>query len=161
MRPKSMAFLVSVFLCSAVVCQKAVFADEAKVKDAMAVLKEKTQKLGAAQAMGNQLFFGSSKMNGVYTIVDEVKTEKNCTATLFVKVGTEFIRISTNVVVDGSRAVGTPLNNKNKAYESLIKGEPFYGTIDVLGKQYDAGYEPIKDAAGNVVGAYYIGFAIQ
>ena len=40
----------------------------------------------------------------------------------------------------------------------IKKGEAFYGEANILGKPYITGYEPIKDASGNVIGVYYVGY---
>ena len=42
---------------------------------------------------------------------------------------------------------------------AINKGEPYYGEARVLGKPYDAGYEPIRDVANNVIGVYFVGYA--
>jgi hypothetical protein len=81
------------------------------------------------------------------------------TATIFVKSGDEYIRVGTNVKKeDGSRAIGTVLDPKGKAIESIRKGEAFYGEVDILGKPYITGYKPIRDASQNVIGIYYVGY---
>ena len=56
-------------------------------------------------------------------------------------------------------AVGTALDANNPAVAKLNSGEPYYGDATVFGKTYDAGYEPIKDASGAVIGAYFVGYA--
>lgn len=33
-----------------------------------------------------------------------------------------------------------------------------YGVVDILGKQYDTGYEPIKNPSGEIIGVYYFGY---
>lgn len=38
------------------------------------------------------------------------------------------------------------------------KNEAFYGDVDILGKTYRAGYEPIRDTAKNIIGIYYVGY---
>ena len=58
---------------------------------------------------------------------------------------------------DGSSAVGTALDATNPAIAKLNKGETYYGDVSVFGKSYVAGYEPIKDASGAVIGAYFVG----
>jgi hypothetical protein len=40
----------------------------------------------------------------------------------------------------------------------IQKGEAYYGDATILGKPYVTGYEPIKDASGNVIGIYYVGY---
>lgn len=138
------------------------------VKQSMASLKSKTAMLGAPGVKGEDavagknvpaLYFGTTKMNNNFTIVDEVKKENGGTATLFVKSGDEFVRVATNVMKDdGSRAIGTVLDPKGKAIASIRENKAFYGDVDILGKPYTTGYEPIKDGSGNTIGVYYVGY---
>jgi hypothetical protein len=139
-----------------------------KVAKAMALLKAETAKLGTPKAEGTDktgdkttpgLFFGSTKVNNNFTVVDKVKAEAGGTATLFVKAGDEYVRISTNVPgkVDG-RALGTILDPKGKAIVEINAGKAFYGEVDILGTTYVTGYEPIKDAGGKVIGILYVGY---
>ncbi len=117
---------------------------------------EGTEKAGDKSAPG--LFFGPRKINNNYDVVDEIKRSSGATATVFVKDGDEFIRVSTNVLTpEGKRGVGTPLA-RAKAYEAVSKGEPFCGQVDVLGTPFDACYHPIKGDGGKVIGATYVGF---
>src|SRR5262249_49914030 len=76
----------------------------------------------------------------------------------FVKSGDDYVRVSTNVPgsVQG-RALGTILDPKGKAIANINKGEAFYGEVDILGKPYLTGYDPIKDASGKVIGIWYVG----
>ena len=135
-----------------------------KVAKAMAILKAETAKLGAPKAEGTDqtadkttpgLYFGSTKVNNDFTVVDRVKAEAGGTATLFVKSGDDYVRVSTNVPgsVQG-RALGTILDPKGKAIVNINKGEAFYGEVDILGKLYETGYDPIKDASGKVIGIW-------
>jgi len=132
----------------------------AKVKDAMKALQDKVTVLGAAKVDGVSLYFGEEEMNGNYDIVDEVAEANTCTATMFVKKDDGFMRISTNVIQDGNRAVGTMLDPAGAAFAAISKGEAYYGSVDILGSKYEAGYEPIKDASGAVVGILYVGFKL-
>ena len=133
-----------------------------KVKTAMKELLSEAAKIGPARLDGAALLFGSTKMNGNYALVDSLKEKFQCTATLFAKKGDGFVRISTNVVKeDGTRAVGTVLDPKGPAIAAISKGEAYYGLADILGKKYETGYEPIRNAAGEIVGVYYIGYLLQ
>lgn len=103
------------------------------------------------------LFFGERKINNNYDVVDAVRKTHGATATVFVRQGDEFVRVSTNVLTpEGKRGVGTQLA-RNPAYEALSAGKQFCGPIDVLGTAFDACYNPIRDGAGKVIGASYIG----
>lgn len=148
-------------LAGSVIPGRAEDANAEKVKGAMQAMKAEAAKLGEPKGEGTKLFFGATKMNGDYTIVDGLKTQFGCTATFFSRKGTDFLRISTNVLNDGNRAVGTVLNPTGPAYAAVVKGQAFYGTVDILGKKYEAGYEPVKDAAGETIGAYYVGFLLE
>lgn len=139
------------------------------VKQAMTLLKEKTSKLGTPSIKGEDtvagkpvpaLYFGSTRMNNNFTVVDEVKKEVGGTATLFVKSGDDFVRVATNVQKDdGSRAIGTVLDPKGKAIAAIRGGKPYYGDADILGKPYITGYEPIRDSGSKVIGIYYVGYS--
>jgi hypothetical protein len=138
------------------------------VKTSMLSLKAKAAKLGAPRIEGKDpiagrdapaLYFGTTKMNNFFGVVDEVVKENGGTATLFVKAGDEYVRVATNVKKDdGSRAVGTVLDSDGPAAAMIRKGEAFYGEANILGKPYITGYEPIKDASGSVIGVYYVGY---
>jgi hypothetical protein len=147
-------------------CSTAVHASN-DPKVAIAALDARLTKIGAAKVDGTEkagdksvpgLFFGARKINNNYDVVDEIKKSTGATATVFVKEGDEFIRVSTNVLTpEGKRGVGTPLA-RAKAYEAVSKGESFCGQVDVLGTPFDACYNPVKDGAGKVIGVTYVGY---
>ena len=132
----------------------------AKVKVAMQMLKDKSVAGGAVKLADGTLSFGDVEINGNYDIVDEVAEANGCTATVFVAKDGGFQRISTNVIKDGNRAIGTMLADASPAMEPLKKGEAYYGPADILGSKYETGYEPIKDASGVIVGVYYVGYKL-
>ena len=135
-------------------------------KATIADLDARLAKIGAAKIDGEDkagdktvpaLYFGERKVNNNYDVVDAIRKAHTATATLFVKTGDEFVRVSTNVLTpEGKRGVGTQLA-RNPAYAALSKGEQFCGPIDVLGTAFDACYNPIKDTSGKIIGASYIG----
>jgi hypothetical protein len=138
-----------------------------KVAKAMADLKAATDKLGPPKVEGmdpvsgkdaSALYFGTTKVNNDFTIVDAVVKDNGGTATLFVKTGDEYVRVSTNVPKGNGRATGTILDPKGKAIVQINDGKAFYGDVDILGSMYTTGYEPIKDASGKVIGIWYVGY---
>ena len=151
-------------------------AQEPRTTASMAALKEKTAKLGApkiegTEAVGNKLvpvlYFGSTKMNNNFTLVDEIAKEggPGMAVTLFVKAGVrleqheleEYIRVATSVQLpDGRRAIGSVMGSP--ALDSIRSGYPYFGEVDVLGTAYITRYEPIKDASGETIGAYFVGY---
>ncbi len=132
----------------------------ATIKEALNLMKTTAEGLGEASLVDNSLAFGTTAIGGDNQIVNLLKDQYQCTATFFAKQGDAFVRVSTTVLQDGAPAVGTPLDPNGPACKALQNGESFSGTVDILGKQYEAGYEPIKNAAGEVIGAMYAGFEI-
>lgn len=135
-------------------------------KATIADLDARLAKIGAPKINGTDkagdktvpaIFFGDRKINNNFDVVDAIRKTHNATATVFVKDGDEYVRVSTNVLTpEGKRGVGTQLA-RNAAYEAVNKGAQFCGPIDVLGTAFDACYNPIKDGSGKTIGLTYIG----
>ena len=155
------------FLSAAILALAATGAAHASdPKATIADLDARLVRIGVARLEGTDtvggktvpaLYFGDRKINNNYDVVDAVRKSHSATATVFVKDGDEFVRVSTNVLTpEGKRGVGTQLA-RNAAYEAVSKGGTYCGPIDVLGTAFDACYHPIKDAGGKIVGVSYIG----
>ena len=135
-------------------------------KATIADLDARLSKIGAVRIDGTDkagdltvpaIYFGDRKINNNYDVVDAIRKAHQATATVFVKSGDEFVRVSTNVLTpEGKRGVGTQLA-RNAAYAAVSAGNQFCGPIDVLGTPFDACYNPIRDAGGKIVGVSYIG----
>jgi len=116
--------------------------------------------VGGAQVP--DLRFGGMGVANRTEWVDTVASRLGGTATLFTRQGDAFIRISTNVKqADGTRAVGTALDAQGPAARALLRGEPYYGLVDILGAPYLTGYEPVKEGGGRTIGALYVGHRIS
>lgn len=130
------------------------------LEEAMVALEAGAARLGAPSASGGVLSFGSTQVNGDVTLVDAITRQFGCTATLFVRQGSDFVRVSTSVMKEGKRAVGTQLDPQGPVIGEVRQGRPFAGNVDILGARYETIYEPIVDAQGTVVGVYYVGFKV-
>jgi hypothetical protein len=169
------SFLLGIFAVGCLVATSILMPREAlaqadpRVTKSMETLKSMTANLGAPKLEGTEavsgkdapaLYFGTTKINNNFAIVDAVGKEdgKGMTATLFAKGGDEYIRVSTSVPKpDGSgRAVGTVL--AGPALEAIKAGKAYYGEVPILGSPYITGYEPIKDSSGAQIGIYYVGY---
>ena len=127
------------------------------VRSAMKVLLQEGERIGVPETGAStslagesvpDLRLGKASQVGNFALVDHLKQLAGCTATLFVKKGDQFVRVSTNVLkADGSRAIGTILDPAGKAFAAIQNGQPFYGVVDILGKPYMTGYEPMQNAA--------------
>ena len=99
-------------------------------------------------------------------VVDEVKAMVGGTCTIFQRMNDagDMLRVSTNVEkLDGTRAIGTyipavnPDGKANPVIETVLAGETFNGRAYVVNAWYITAYEPIRDAAGKIVGVLYVG----
>lgn len=154
------------FLMLATLAISATQAQAYDPKATIADLDSRLTKIGAARLQGTDtvagkevpaIFFGQRKINNNFDVVDGIRKAHKATATVFVKSGDEFVRVSTNVLTpEGKRGIGTQLA-RNAAYEAVSKGQQYCGPIDVLGTAFDACYNPIKDGAGQIIGVSYIG----
>jgi PAS domain S-box-containing protein len=145
-----------------------------RVHTAMRVLQDVTEQLGSANiAPGDAtdrvgerevpvLRFGLTPVANDFTAVDRVTSLVGGTATLFVRSGDDFVRVSTNVLrPGGGRAVGTILDPSGPAIAAIRRGEAYYGVVDILGRPYLTGYAPATDASGRTVGILYVGYLIE
>ena len=79
------------------------------------------------------------------------------TATVFQKIDSGYLRISTNVPGnDGKPAIGTFIPNSSKVAQTIDQGNVYYGRAFVVNDWYITAYEPIIDN-GNIIGALYVG----
>ena len=102
---------------------------------------------------------GSEVLNNNFKEVDEFKQMTAGVATLFVRSGDEFIRVSTNVSKqDGSRAIGTLLDHANPAYARLMAGQSYVGRALLFERLYMSQYTPVRDGSGRVIAVLYVGF---
>jgi methyl-accepting chemotaxis protein len=142
-----------------------------RTRVSMASLKEQISvrggaEKGAAVTVGaktvSDILIGGKAQAGNFDIVDYVTRLNKGTATIFSKDGEHFVRISTNVLKDdGSRAVGTELNNTTPAYAALSKRTEFYGVVDILGNPYFTGYEPLFSKNVEFIGIAYVGYKAE
>ncbi|MBL8453354.1 MAG: Cache 3/Cache 2 fusion domain-containing protein, partial [Zoogloea sp.] len=104
------------------------------------------------------LMHGGTVMNQRSHELDRFTAGSGAVATLFARKGDEFHRVATSVKKEnGERAVGTTLAHENPAYARLLAGERYVGKALLFGKDTYTGYTPIKDAAGKVIGATFVG----
>ncbi|WP_034295801.1 methyl-accepting chemotaxis protein [Herbaspirillum sp. RV1423] len=105
---------------------------------------------------------GSTDLNLDFTIPDRFTAQTGVTATIFVKSGDDFVRVSTSVKKEnGERAVGTLLDRAHPGYAALLADKSYTGLATLFGKQYITKYVPIKDAGGQLIGILYVGVDIS
>ncbi|MEC8374629.1 MAG: Cache 3/Cache 2 fusion domain-containing protein [Pseudomonadota bacterium] len=139
-----------------------------RVKSSMALLKQRGAQLGTPKQSGmvsvkntqaRQLLLGNETQANNFELVDGLTSVMGGTATLFSRTGEDYIRVSTNVIKNGERAIGTKLAPNGKAIKQIQQNKAYYGAVDILGSPYLTGYEPMFDASNNVIGIWYVGYS--
>ncbi|KXJ60820.1 MAG: chemotaxis protein [Alteromonas sp. Nap_26] len=139
-----------------------------RVKSSMSLLKQRGMALGTPSqstmttvktTQARQLLLGNTPQANNFVLVDGLTDVMGGTATIFSKSGDDFIRVSTNVIKNGERAIGTKLAPQGKAIKQIQQKKAYYGAVDILGSPYLTGYEPMFDSAGNVIGIWYVGYS--
>jgi methyl-accepting chemotaxis protein len=89
--------------------------------------------------------------------IDRFTGVTGAVATLFVRQGDDFQRVSTSLrKEDGSRAVGTMLDHNHPGYKKVLAGETYTGPAVLFGRNYMTHYVPIRDG-NRVTGIHFIG----
>jgi methyl-accepting chemotaxis protein-2 (aspartate sensor receptor) len=100
-------------------------------------------------------------LNLDFAAPDHFSRQTGGNATIFVADGEDFVRVSTSVKKEnGERAVGTQLDHASPAYAALKEGKVYVGPARLFGKEFITQYEPVKNGAGKIVGALYVGIDI-
>ncbi|MBC3197224.1 methyl-accepting chemotaxis protein [Pseudomonas poae] len=117
------------------------------------------QMIAVAGMQTPSLLLGSDVLNNNFTEVDEFKQMSGGVATVFVRSGDDFIRVSTSLTKqDGSRAIGTVLDRQGPAYQRVLNGQVYIGRAMLFDRSYMTQYSPVRDSSGKVIAVLFIGF---
>jgi len=95
-------------------------------------------------------------------LVDRFRKDTGALATVFLRQGDEFVRVTTSVEdLSGKRAIGSLLDRSSKIYSALSTGDSYHNVVELFGTDYLAYYQPLKSAAGQVFGAIFVGIPIS
>nr|WP_047338114.1 methyl-accepting chemotaxis protein [Pseudomonas protegens] len=105
------------------------------------------------------LHLGDVVLNNNFAEVDQFKQMTAGVATLFVRSGDDFVRVSTSLSKqDGSRAIGTLLDHAHPAYQRLMAGQGYVGRALLFERFYMTQYTPVLDRSGKVIAVLFVGF---
>jgi len=90
-----------------------------------------------------------------FAVTDNIRKRYDTSATIFHLSDKGFVRISTNLMQDGKRMVGTVIDS-GPAYDALKSGRNYEGMANLGGIYRIVEYRPLK-RDGKVVGAVYAG----
>ncbi|NQD79036.1 methyl-accepting chemotaxis protein [Pseudomonas sp. CrR14] len=130
---------------------------ERRFSSGLRVSPDERVTVGSLQAPA--LYLGSTQLNNNFTEVDEFKQLTAGVATIFVRDGDDFVRVTTSVAKqDGSRAIGTVLDRNHPAYARLLAGNNYVGRALLFERFYMTQYTPVRDSAGRVIAVLFVGF---
>ncbi len=105
----------------------------------------------------SELIWGDEPILRSETFPDNMFDLFGGTTTIFQKIDSGFLRISTNVLkVNGERAVGTFIPNSSIVAKTINQGEIYYGRAFVVNDWYITAYEPIY-LNNQLIGVLYVG----
>ncbi|UWZ83420.1 methyl-accepting chemotaxis protein [Occallatibacter riparius] len=99
-------------------------------------------------------------------VIDEITKQTGETVTLFQRVNAagDMLRVATTVATaNGERAIGTFMpaieqsGTPNDVVRTVLSGQTYRGRAFVVNAWYISAYEPLRDAAGNIIGMFYVG----
>ena len=92
------------------------------------------------------------------TLVDRIQAQVGVTSTIFQVIPDGLLRVSTNVLDEkGARAVDTYIPTDSSIYQTIMRGKSYFGRAYVIKEWHQTAYEPITDAQGKIIGAFYVG----
>jgi methyl-accepting chemotaxis protein-2 (aspartate sensor receptor) len=105
------------------------------------------------------LYVNGRLQNQQFELVDRLTAMTGSVATLFVREGDDFWRVTTSLKKeDGTtRALGTQLDRKHPAYVLLLAGKPYTGKASLFGREYMTQYKPVLNVQQQVIGVRFIG----
>lgn len=101
---------------------------------------------------------GGATVNLDFSVPDRFTALTGVYATVFVRRGDDFIRVTTSLKKEnGERAIGTLLDRTHPGYRRVMDGQTYVGPAILFGGHYMTQYDPIKSEDGKVVGILYVG----
>ncbi|MEN6351148.1 MAG: methyl-accepting chemotaxis protein [Syntrophomonas sp.] len=139
---------------TSVMSEKITFTAQEKLKSDLALGEEVIDNNypGDWNLVDGRLYKGKTLLEGQYDIVDKIGSLTGDNVTIF----NGDTRVATNVTKEGQRMVGTQVSAA-VADAVLKQGQLFLGRAEVVGTWNEAAYKPIKNAAGEIIGIWFVG----
>ena len=99
-------------------------------------------------------------------VIDEIAKQTSETVTVFQRMNAagDMLRVASTVVAtDGKRGIGTyipaklPDGSPDSVVQTVLSGQTFRGRAYVVNAWYITDYEPMRSAAGDIIGMFYVG----
>ncbi|MDE7196850.1 MAG: Cache 3/Cache 2 fusion domain-containing protein, partial [Helicobacter sp.] len=111
-----------------------------------------------------ELHYNGVALSQQTDVVDNFSILTGGVATIFVRSGNDFVRISTSLTNEkGERAFATSLGTNHPAYAEMMKPNPktFRGKVRLFGRDYLSTYKPVFNEQKQVVGILFIAYNLE
>ncbi len=134
--------------------------------DAVNQFTQDTQKIELPQVLLGSNWLGQNRDPAVPTpFIDVMAKSLSSTCTVFQRMNDkgDMLRVATNILKNGSRAIGTyipaenPDGKPNPVIATVLSGKDYVGRAYVVDGWYSTGYRPLYDANKNIIGMIYAG----
>jgi len=121
-----------------------------------------TKLTGTFELDGSTLKLNGTPVDADMGLVDQFTSDTGAVATVFARRGDDYVRVITSLKNgNGQRSIGTLLDLNHPAYKAITSGTSFIGFATLFGRQYITQYDPVRDAAGKVIGISFVGLDIS
>ena len=153
--------LLSIYAMQSLSEEIAVTAVKDKINSDMASFEFMlAQEYGSFSLRGNELTDQNDvSLTHQYTVIDRVSSMLNVVATVFVRDGNDFRRVTTSISDNsGRRAVDSFLGQDSPVISVINSGNDFVGNAPIFGREYITKYRPLFRAnSREVIGILFIG----
>lgn len=103
------------------------------------------------------LYAGNYKLSLDTKLIDHLTESTGAIASLYLLNDNKLIRISTTLLQDGERALGTYISSNSTIYHNITNNKDYNGLVKFDGRSYTSKFKPLLDKNKNVIGAIGLG----
>lgn len=103
------------------------------------------------------MYAGKHKLTLENDLVDYIKQSTSAIATIFLLYDNKLIRISTSMLENKVRSLGSYIDGDSECYKQIVLNKSYFTTIKFDGEQYLTRYKPLVDKNNTVIGAIALG----
>ncbi|MBB6715784.1 Cache 3/Cache 2 fusion domain-containing protein [Clostridium gasigenes] len=103
------------------------------------------------------LYAGKQRLSLDPTVIDNIKSSTGAIASIYLLNDNKLIRVSTTLIKDNKKAIGTYLSSDSDIYNKIINNEDYSGRVTFEGESYMSKFKPLLDKNNKVIGALGLG----
>ncbi|MBU3105744.1 Cache 3/Cache 2 fusion domain-containing protein [Clostridium gasigenes] len=103
------------------------------------------------------LYAGKQRLSLDPIVIDNIKSSTGAIASIYLLNDNKLIRVSTTLIKDNKKAIGTYLSSDSPIYNKIINNEDYSGRVTFEGEIYMSKFRPLLDKNKKVIGALGLG----